>query len=108
MTVFRSRRQRAAEWVAENPVLAPGELGLESDTHSLKAGDGATHWNLLPYVGTIGGPQPVLTVQGEVAGMPSFTRALSMTQDGRLLVTTVFDAGKVWTDIFDAPWGDVL
>jgi hypothetical protein len=47
------RRGTAAEWSAENPVLAAGEIGIElpaTGTLCLsKTGDGVTHWNDLPY-----------------------------------------------------------
>lgn len=36
-------------WVAENPVLLPGHIGIESDTGRVKWGDGQTPWNQLPY-----------------------------------------------------------
>jgi hypothetical protein len=32
-----------------NPVLAAGEMGLETDTKKMKIGDGATAWNSLHY-----------------------------------------------------------
>jgi hypothetical protein len=47
--LIQVRRDTAANWTAENPVLAGGEFGLESDTDRLKLGDGATHWNDLKY-----------------------------------------------------------
>ena len=43
------RRGTASEWTTVNPVLASGELGLETDTKNIKMGDGATDWNHLPY-----------------------------------------------------------
>lgn len=42
----------AAEWRERNTVLLEGELGIESDTHKAKYGDGYTAWNSLPYTGT--------------------------------------------------------
>lgn len=45
------RRGTAAEWLADDPVLAEGELGLETDTKYYKIGDGVTVWSLLPYGG---------------------------------------------------------
>lgn len=39
----------AAEWTAKNPLLQRGEIGIESDTHKAKVGDGTTYWNSLPY-----------------------------------------------------------
>ena len=38
-----------SQWAAQNPVLMAGEPGLESQTGSLKIGDGRTAWNTLPY-----------------------------------------------------------
>lgn len=51
------RRGTAAEWAAENPVLASGEIGFETDTKLIKAGDGVTAWNDLtgPYLARAGG-----------------------------------------------------
>lgn len=43
------RRGDAAEWVAINPVLSDGEMGLEKDTGRHKFGDGITHWVDLAY-----------------------------------------------------------
>ena len=43
------RRGTAAEWSAVNPVLAAGEMGLESDTNFIKFGDGTSSWSSLSY-----------------------------------------------------------
>ena len=50
------RRDTAANWTSANPVLAQAELGLETDTGKLKAGDGSTAWTSLSYytLGTTG------------------------------------------------------
>ena len=48
------RRGPAADWTSTNPLLAAGELGLETDTHQFKIGDGSTYWNSLPYGGIMG------------------------------------------------------
>lgn len=45
------RRGTAAQWAAISPILAAGEMGLESDTNYIKFGDGETVWNDLPYAG---------------------------------------------------------
>lgn len=42
------RRGTAAQWASVNPVLDAGEPGLETDTGTLKHGDGVTHWLDLP------------------------------------------------------------
>lgn len=43
------RRDTAAEWAADNPVLKLGETGWTTDTRRVKLGDGVTAWNDLPY-----------------------------------------------------------
>jgi hypothetical protein len=44
------RRGTAANWTSANPTLAEGELGYETDTGKLKAGDGSTAWTSLSYI----------------------------------------------------------
>ena len=44
------RRDTAANWTSVNPVLAAGEIGFETNTRLMKAGDGTTAWATLPYV----------------------------------------------------------
>jgi len=48
------RRGTAAQWTADNPLLAVGEMGIESDTELFKIGDGVKRWILLPYGGLRG------------------------------------------------------
>ncbi len=48
-TLIQFRRDTAANWTSVNPVLAQGELGLETDTSNYKIGDGVTQWNTLIY-----------------------------------------------------------
>jgi hypothetical protein len=44
------RRDTSANWTSVNPVLAAGEIGFETNTRLMKAGDGTTAWATLPYV----------------------------------------------------------
>jgi len=43
------KSQTASEWTSNNPILALGEWGLETDTGNVKMGDGSTAWNDLAY-----------------------------------------------------------
>jgi len=43
------RRDSAANWTAQNPVLLDGEPGYETDTRKMKIGNGVAAWNALPY-----------------------------------------------------------
>lgn len=49
----KNRRDTAANWTLNNPVLLAGEFGIELDSTpiKMKIGDGTTHWNDLPYAG---------------------------------------------------------
>lgn len=47
---LQQRRDTAANWTANNPILAAGEIGLETDTRKFKMGDGTTAWVSLMYV----------------------------------------------------------
>jgi hypothetical protein len=39
------RRDTAANWIANNPVLRAGEFGVETDTLKIKVGNGTSTWN---------------------------------------------------------------
>lgn len=45
----RVNTKTASTWTSENPVLAEGEVGHESDTGKIKVGDGSTAWSSLSY-----------------------------------------------------------
>ena len=50
-TRIKLRRDTATNWTTNNPILAAGEPGLETDTGKIKYGDGVTAWDLLSYSG---------------------------------------------------------
>ena len=54
-SIIQIRRDKAANWTSANPTLAQGELGLETDTLKVKAGDGSTAWNSASYLIDTGG-----------------------------------------------------
>ncbi|WP_343252332.1 hypothetical protein [Ligaoa zhengdingensis] len=43
------RNDTADRWTTVNPILAKGEVGLETGTNQFKIGDGRERWNDLPY-----------------------------------------------------------
>lgn len=43
------RRGLSTQWTISNPVLAQGEMAVETDTQGFKIGDGINPWNNLPY-----------------------------------------------------------
>jgi len=54
-SIIQIRRDTAANWTSANPTLAQGELGLETDTLKVKAGDGSTAWTSASYLIDSGG-----------------------------------------------------
>jgi hypothetical protein len=50
---IKLRQDTASNWTSQNPTLASGELGFETDSGRLKIGDGSTAWTALNYLGTI-------------------------------------------------------
>ena len=46
------RRDTAATWTTQNPILLQGEWGFETDARKLKIGDGASTWTTLSYYST--------------------------------------------------------
>ena len=50
------RRDTAANWTAQNPLLASGEMAIQTDSspYLFKIGDGVRRWIALPYGGLIG------------------------------------------------------
>ena len=70
--IIQIRRDTAANWTSANPTLAQGELGLETDTSKIKAGDGSTAWTSLGYLIDTGGYAPLAS--------PTFTG--TVTADG--------------------------
>jgi hypothetical protein len=70
---FQIRRGTASQWTSANPTLASGELGLETDTLLVKAGNGATAWTSLAYINQYGLP---VIVQNPQTGT-TYTLALA-------------------------------
>jgi hypothetical protein len=52
---FQFKRGSESKWIADNPVLAEGELGLAIDVSKFKIGDGAKSWNQINYATGAGG-----------------------------------------------------
>ena len=61
ITTIKLRRGTAAQWTSTNPVLAAGEMGIETDTQRSKFGDGTSTWSALGY--SVGDSSGVGTVE---------------------------------------------
>ena len=86
---IRLRRDTAANWTSENPVLLAGEMGIETDTRKYKVGDGSTAWTGLSYY--IDG----VAVRGQASKMTSGTIAIAASGTYQSTgLTATFDAAS--------------
>ena len=78
------RHDTAANWLAADPVLMAGEVGIDLDTGKIKIGNGSDSWTELPFALT--GPEgpagpPALALSGPVlitpAGAPLLIQLLT-------------------------------
>lgn len=53
------RNDTSANWTSADPILAQGEMGLETDTRLFKIGDGITIWSELEYGPLTGIPESI-------------------------------------------------
>jgi hypothetical protein len=86
VTTIQLRRGSAAAASKDNPVLAAGELGVETDTGKFKIGDGSTAWNSLPYATDLSRLPASVDLLGS-AGDPRLRRATSPYLRGQVAVT---------------------
>jgi hypothetical protein len=75
---IKLRRGTASQWTANNPTLAAGEVGTETDTGKLKIGNGSTAWNSLGYQGA-GDIEGVTAGTGLSGGGTSGTVTVSLS-----------------------------
>ena len=83
-TKIQLRRDTAADWTSNNPTLAAGDFGWESDTNRFKIGTGSAAWNSLEYADTL----------KSLGDMSITGSTLSAPSNGDLTLTTS-GSGKV-------------
>jgi hypothetical protein len=88
------RRGTASEWTSANPILAVGEMGLETDTNYFKIGNGTTAWTSLAY----GGIQGQDGVDGTDGINGDFSSQQTIEQKSANYTLTSADAGKFITN----------
>jgi len=95
--IIQFRRDTAANWTSNNPTLAAGEIGYESDNERYKVGDGSTAWTSLAYGGLGDIPQSLIDAKGDlVVGTAADTPGiLSVGTNGQMLVADSAAAGGV-------------
>lgn len=72
-TQIQLRRGSAATWTSTNPILADGEMGVESDTGRFKVGNGVNTWTALGYNNTPFNPAAPGAIGGTTPSTGAFT-----------------------------------
>ena len=65
-TQFKFRRDTAANWSSANPVLADGEIGVDTTNKKFKLGDGSTAWNSLAVYPSLTAAEQAAIVAGKI------------------------------------------
>ena len=95
--IIQFRRDTAANWTSNNPTMAVGEIGYESDNEKYKIGDGSTAWTSLDYGGLGDISKHLIDAKGDlVVGTADNTAGiLAVGSDGQHLVADSSAAGGV-------------
>lgn len=107
MTTIQLRRSSAAAWASADPVLAVGEVGLETDTLKFKAGNGSSLWSELPYYsipswGEVTGKPVVIAAGATKADARSAIDAASLDSNGRVPVAQLPASLMQYQGVWDA------
>lgn len=106
---FQIRRDTAANWTSNDPTLASGEIGFETDTYKLKIGDGSTAWTALSYFAD-GATYDDEAAQDAVGGILTDSSTIDFTyNDGAPSVTAdIIDGSVTYAKIQDVSATDKL
>lgn len=97
------RRDTSADWTSLNPVLAQGELGIETDTRFAKMGDGVTAWASLPYWAPSATSAGVASVNGHTGAV--VLAASDVSADAAGAAASALVSAKSYTDVETARAG---
>jgi len=86
---IRWRRDTSANWTTNNPTLAQGEPGFETDTSKYKIGNGSSAWNSLAY-GSFSADNIAALFTNQVSGTDP-----SAPVSGKLLIYAKSIAGRM-------------
>jgi hypothetical protein len=94
------RRGLASEWTTANPVLAAGEMGVETNTNKFKFGNGTDTWTVLSYAASDSAAIGEIS-QDAINQALSVGAGLTKTyNDGANTITVTVDADVIATKAF--------
>lgn len=96
---IQQRRDLAISWTFVNPILAPGEFGVEQDTGKLKMGNGVLPWNSLAYFGgaisSVNGQQGAVNITAAGLGAAALAGATFTGPVKTQIPNIVFDGDSL-------------
>lgn len=92
----QTKRDTSANWAYVNPVLLPGEIGIDITVLNFKVGDGATAWSSLPYYIESNAAPDAHTIVAGVTNTPLTIPYTSATAPRYIAVKTS-DGSYDWT-----------
>lgn len=93
-TKIQFRRDTAANWTSNNPTLAAGEPGFETDTGRVKIGDGSLAWTSLEYLFIGGSSGNMSNMEVKTAGTSWSVPATLQRTGGKWKVTLIGGGGQ--------------
>jgi hypothetical protein len=77
-TRIQLRRGTASSWTSADPILASGEVGVETDTNKVKIGDGSSNWTELDYFADVYSASAAIIsyINSEIGGLIDSAPAL--------------------------------
>jgi hypothetical protein len=87
------RHDLAGLWSISNPILALGEIGVETDTNKIKIGDGTSTWNSLSYISV---PSSSIVGFENVNNTSDENKPVSTLQQNA--ITNALNTAKEYTD----------
>ena len=90
-TKIQLRRDTAADWTSNNPTLAAGEFGWESDTNRFKIGDGSAAWNSLSYSDTLKTLGDISVIGSTISAPSNGDLTLATAGTGKVNISNAYD-----------------
>ena len=72
LSTLQLKYKAASEWQATDRLLS-GEIGIETDTHKLKIGDGVNTWGNLPYSAD---PAKLTSLEARITALETLAAAI--------------------------------
>ena len=91
------RRGTASQWSTTNPVLAAGEMGVETDTNKFKFGNGTATWSALSYANADTAGITEISQDAINAALSMGTGLTKTYNDGANTITIAID-DTVWAN----------